>query len=70
MAVNSRAKRGFSLSKGNHYRKTVCLDLYSNVRENETAVEHNGTTIWASGLVPMIDPTSPFYAAAVESTRL
>jgi hypothetical protein len=41
-------------------------------RFNATPVRlaHNGTTIWESGLVPMSDPTSPFYAAVVESTRL
>jgi hypothetical protein len=46
--------------------------VYGIARFNATPVrlEHNGTTIWESGLVPMSDPTSPFYAAVVESKRL
>ncbi|MEX2137879.1 MAG: hypothetical protein WD894_01370 [Pirellulales bacterium] len=46
--------------------------FYGIARFNATPVrlEHNGTTVWESGLVPMSDPTSPFYAAVVESTRL
>jgi hypothetical protein len=45
---------------------------YGIARFNATPVrlEHNGTTVWEAGKVPMSDPSSPFYAAVVESTRL
>jgi hypothetical protein len=46
--------------------------FYGIARFNATPLrlEYNGTTVWESGLVPMSDPTSPFYAAVVESHRL
>jgi hypothetical protein len=46
--------------------------FYGIARFNATPVrlEHNGTTIWESGRVPMSDPTSPFHAAVVGSHRL
>jgi hypothetical protein len=46
--------------------------FYGIARFNATPLrlEHNGTTVWEAGKVPMSDPTSPFYAAVVGSTRL
>jgi hypothetical protein len=46
--------------------------VYGVARFNATPLrlEHKGLTIWESGLVPMSDPTSPFYAAVVGSHRL
>jgi hypothetical protein len=46
--------------------------LYGIARFNATPVRlaHNGTTIWESGLISMSDPSSPFYAAVVQSHRL
>ena len=46
--------------------------FYGVARFNATPLRlaHDGTTVWESGLVPMSDPTSPFYAAVVGSHRL
>jgi hypothetical protein len=46
--------------------------VYGIARFNATPLrlEHNGTTVWKCGLVPMSDPTSLFYAAVVGSHRL